>query len=87
MAEMTIRLRINPDTGKKDIVVSLTSDDDSLPHEHEQMHRRLVERLIAGGVISDGDAGKVIIERLGESTAPQDINTQSETTQRQSLSE
>ena len=42
MAEMTIQLKTNPETGKKDIIVSLTSDDDSLPHEHEEMHRCLL---------------------------------------------
>ena len=41
MAEMTIRLRVNPGTGKKDIVISLRSDEDALPHEHEQQHRQL----------------------------------------------
>ena len=39
MPEMTIRLQIDPATGKKNIVVSLRSDEDALPHEHEQQHR------------------------------------------------
>ena len=34
MAEMTIRLRVNPETGKKDIIINLRSDEDALPHEH-----------------------------------------------------
>ena len=42
MAEMTIRLRIDPNTGKKDIIISLHSDADALPYEHEQQHRALV---------------------------------------------
>ena len=31
MAEMTIRLRCDPATGKNDIIISLRSDEDSLP--------------------------------------------------------
>lgn len=66
MAEMTIRLQIDPETGKKDIVISLKSDEDLLPHEHEQEHRSLVERLIEGGAIQAGEVGKIIVEREEE---------------------
>ena len=66
MAEMTIQLRINPETGKKDIIVSLSSDEDALPHEHEQQHRQLVDKLVEGGLLSAADAGDVIVEREEE---------------------
>lgn len=69
MAEMTIRLRVNPETGKKDIVIDLRSDEDALPHEHEQQHRRLVDQLIEGGILSEGEVGKVIVERESEGTS------------------
>ena len=58
MAELTIRLRRDPQTGKQDIVISLRSDEDALPHEHEQMHRQLVEKIIG-----KENVGKVIVER------------------------
>ena len=61
MAEMTIRLRCDPETGKRDIIVSLHSDSDSTPHEHEQLHRQLVEKLVNGGIMKGGD--KLIVER------------------------
>jgi hypothetical protein len=73
MAEMTIRLVTDPQTGKKDILVDLRSDADSLPHEHEQLHRRLVEQLIEGGLVKAGEVGQVIVEReeeVGTSAAP-----------------
>jgi hypothetical protein len=63
MAEMTIRLRCDPVTGKKDIIVSLRSDEDALPHEHEQRHRALVDKLIQGGVLKAGELGQIIVER------------------------
>lgn len=66
MAEMTIRLRVNPETGKKDIVVNLRSDEDSLPHEHEQQHKQLVDKLIEGGLVSAAEVGQVIVQREEE---------------------
>jgi hypothetical protein len=78
MAEMTIRLISDPQTGKKNIIISLSSDADALPHEHEQQHRALVDRLIQGGIIKAGELGKISVVRDEEeavaapaSTAPQ----------------
>lgn len=68
MAEMTIRLQTDPVTGKKDIIVSLKSDEDAMPHEHEQHHRELVEKLIEGGALSAAEAGRVIVQREEEET-------------------
>ena len=47
MAEITLRLRFNLETGKKDIYIDFVSDDDSLPMEHEQDHREIVEDRVA----------------------------------------
>jgi hypothetical protein len=62
MAQLTIRLRRDPDTGMPDIVVSLRSDEDALPQEHERQHKRLVESLIGGPLPDDGE-GRVVVER------------------------
>lgn len=75
MAELNIRLRRDPQSGKQDIIITLHSDEDALPHEHEQMHRDLVEKIIG-----KGNVGKVIVERepgkepsspVGEPVAPE----------------
>jgi hypothetical protein len=70
MAEVTIRLRRDPETGKHDILIDYDSDADALPHEHEQMHRAAVEKII--GKLGD-QAGKIIVEREDEKApaAPQ----------------
>lgn len=73
MAEMTIHLRCDPATGKKDIIVSLKSDDDALPMEHEHEHKALVNKLIHGGILEASEVGKVVVEReeeKRESTGP-----------------
>jgi len=68
MPELTIELRCDPTTGRRNIVVKLRKDDDLLPNEHEQLHRKLVDRLIEGGLLKAGEAGKLVVEREGEST-------------------
>jgi hypothetical protein len=70
MAEMTIRLRINPETGKKDIIISLSGEADALPHEHEQMHRSLVEKLIEGGTLKASEAGMISVVREEDDKIP-----------------
>ncbi len=66
MAEMTITLRRDPQTGKQNIVIKLRSDDDALPHEHEEQHRALVDKLIEGGILKADEVGKIVVERPEE---------------------
>lgn len=65
MPELTIELRCDPATGKRDIVVRLQKDGDLLPVEHEQLHRKMVEQLIEGGLLKAGEAGRLLVEREG----------------------
>jgi hypothetical protein len=65
MAEVTIRLVVDKATGRKDVVISYTSDADALPFEHEDEHRRIVDRLLEGGLLQASELGNVIVERGG----------------------
>jgi FtsH ternary system domain X3-analog len=65
VAELLIILKRDPETGKQNIVVKLDSDPDSLPIEHEQLHKRLVEKLVGKGLKPE-DLGEVIITREGD---------------------
>lgn len=87
MAEMTIRLVTDQVTGKKDIVVKLHSDEDSLPHEHEQLHRQLVEKLVEGGIAKASELGQLVLEREEEQSTGVDLGEQSSEQQRQSQAE
>lgn len=87
MAEMTIRLRCDPQTGKKDIIVSLRSDEDALPLEHEQQHKALVEKLIEGGIVSQSELGKIIVEREEEEAQPQSVAGENPQQERRSISQ
>ena len=64
MADITINLVYNLETGKQDIYVDFVSDDDALPIEHERDHRQLIEQLIGKGVLKPNDVGQVKVSRL-----------------------
>ena len=64
MAEVTIRFRHNPSTGKRDLVISYESEEDMLAHEHERDHRALVESLL--GVPLTDDMGDIVVERISK---------------------
>ena len=87
MAEMTIRLRTDPVTGKKDIIIDLRSDEDALPHEHEQRHRALVQRLIEGGLINAEELGQVVVEREQPAGTPEAVAGANPAAERESTSE
>jgi hypothetical protein len=76
MAEVTISLRRDPETGKQNIVIKLRSDDDALPHEHEQQHRAIVDKLLEKGIVKEGELGKVVIEREEEKAPAAPAQTQ-----------
>ena len=63
MAELNIRLQIDPESGKKNLIIEYESDSDMLPMEHEEEHRRLINELVEGGVLKAEDLGKVVIQR------------------------
>ena len=75
MADLIIRLVIDPVTGKKNVVIGYRADADAMPIEHEDAHRRLVDRLIEGGALSAAELGEIIVERdqeagrVGDETA------------------
>ena len=48
MAELVIHLQIDPETGKKNLIIEYESDSDMLPHEHEEEHRRLLDQIVEG---------------------------------------
>lgn len=62
MAELVLRLRVDPATGRREVVVDYHSDSDALPIEHEDEHRRLAGKVVEGGLAS----GKVEVTREQE---------------------
>ncbi len=64
MGDITIRMQYNLKTGKKDVWIDLVSEPDSLPIEHEQDHRQIVELLLGKGVLQADELGEVEVRRI-----------------------
>jgi hypothetical protein len=62
MANLILRLRVDPATGRREVVIDYTSEADALPMEHEEEHRRLAAGVIDGGL----GAGGVTVSREAE---------------------
>jgi hypothetical protein len=54
MADLILRLRVDPATGRRTIVIDYASDADALPMEHEEQHRALAEKVLEGGLGGPG---------------------------------
>jgi hypothetical protein len=65
MADLILRLRVDPATGKRELVIDYASDADALPIEHEDAHRQLADRVLEGGLRS----GKLEVTRASEPPA------------------
>lgn len=63
MAELTITLGRDFESGKLEIKVGLKSDEDVLPSEHEHAHRRLVRTLLPQAGAGEGDDGLLEVRR------------------------
>jgi len=63
MAEMTLRLVRDGETGAPTLIVSLRREEDALPHEHERQHRGLVERLLGEPLTDEGTCKDLVVER------------------------
>lgn len=57
----TLKLSVDPTTGKRTITINYNSDADALPHEHEEAHASVVEKLFEGGIAKPGDT--IVVER------------------------
>ena len=87
MAEVTIQLQIDPQSGKKNVIISYRSDEDALPVEHEEDHRRLVDQLIEGGALRAQELGQIIVEREGGAGVQADLPQEQDEQQREGLKE
>jgi hypothetical protein len=64
VADIILRLRVDPVTGKREIVIDYASDADALPMEHEHEHKKLAGKVLEGGL----ENPNVTVSREGDST-------------------
>lgn len=80
MADVTIRFRHNPKTGKRELLISYDSEEDALPHEHERDHRAVVEKVLGRAI---GDDETVVVERTKKESAPAEQKEDTAASQKQ----
>ena len=51
--------------------IALLSDEDALPHEHEQAHRAIVDKLLNGGILKASELGTITVEREEDEKVPE----------------
>ena len=59
MARLILRLFYDPHGARRDILVDLASDADTVAFEHEQQHKSLLDRILNVGGFSDAVFGVV----------------------------
>ena len=64
MGEISIKFSYNRETGRTDLTIDYASDKSAMPHEHEERHEEIVDRLIEGGVIRREELGNVEVRRI-----------------------
>ncbi len=65
MAEVTLKLRHDPKTGRRTLVIHFESDADAMAHEHERDHRAFVEALLGVPLADVADEVEVAREGAG----------------------
>lgn len=70
MAELTITLS-RQGLARRQIVVRLSPDEDTMPHEHELIHRRIVEQLLDSKELSESPHAPIQVERIRPAREPE----------------
>lgn len=69
MARLTIQVFPAPENGSRTYRISLVSDEDATPREHEQNHRRAVRSLL-GDIDLDTESPRFRVEREAPRAEP-----------------
>ena len=64
MNEMRIELTTNLQSGRPQLIIHLERADDLMPHEHESLHRKLIEQLSGSGLEQLIHSGDIHVERV-----------------------
>lgn len=64
MNNLELRLRIDRATGKKIVEIDYHSDEDALPMEHEEEHKRLVDEVLKHAGIDPSEVERVEVKPI-----------------------
>lgn len=62
--KITVKMRHNALTGKKDITIEYEESDDVPQWKHDKQHKEIVEKLLGKGILKPDELGNVKVEQL-----------------------
>lgn len=77
MARLTLQLKIDPVTKKREVLIGYTSDSDALPMEHEDDHRALVQKVVGKAPSTRVQVNEGVLEPTSEAPLPEGITQRS----------
>ncbi len=66
MAHITLQLRIDPVSQKREVRIGYESDADALPMEHEEDHAAVVRRVVGNAPMTRVHASEGLLESVAE---------------------
>lgn len=77
MARLTLQLRLDPVTKKREVLIGYESDSDALPMEHEDDHKALVQKVVGKTGASRVQANEGLLEPVSAGPAAEGIEQKS----------
>lgn len=62
MPRLTLQLRVDPVTKKREVLIGYESDSDALPMEHEEDHKALVQKVVGKAPSTRVQANEGLLE-------------------------
>ena len=63
MPQVTLTLKRNKETNKQDLFIDYESEGDALPFEHEEDHKRLVQKILENTDLDPSEIGNIHVDR------------------------
>jgi hypothetical protein len=70
MAHVTLQLRIDPVSHRREVHIGYDSDADALPMEHDEDHATVVRRLVGDAPVTRVHASEGLLESVSEPASP-----------------
>lgn len=77
MPRLTLQLRLDPVTKKREVLIGYESDSDALPMEHEDDHKALVQRVVGKANASRVQANERLLEPVSADPVAEGIEQKS----------
>lgn len=77
MPRLTLQLRLDPVTKKREVLIGYESDSDALPMEHEDDHKALVQKVVGKANANRVQANEGLLEPVSADPVAEGIEQKS----------